>query len=405
MGSQSFSPRRFVVLDRDGTLIAEKHYLSSPSQLEFLPNSIEALHHFRRLGLGLILITNQSGIARGFLDWEKLERIHRHLEERLQAEGLFLQGIYVCPHGPEDGCACRKPKTALLERAAREHGFNPEDSFVIGDKASDIQMGQNVGATTILVTTGYGKEVADCRELGPDHVAKDLAEAARFVEAKLRIIDSLAQFPAHPGKENAARRRLWQRAQSHLLAGAQLRERLAGSFLDSIVAAASMIGEAFRSGHRLLLCGNGGSAADCQHMAAELVGRLCQTRLRGPLPALALTTDSSVLTALANDNGFETIFERQVEALGKEGDILLAISTSGSSPNILRAVAKARSLSLRVIALTSERTELAQQADLALEVPGHNTQLIQELHLAVEHLLCFLIEEFLFPSEKDRVAP
>ena len=139
-----------------------------------------------------------------------------------------------------------------------------------------------------------------------------------------------------------------------------------------------------------------GSAADCQHMAAEFVSRLSPQFERRALPALALTTDTSFLTAFGNDCGFEGIFKRQVEALGSSGDVLLAISTSGNSANVLRAVEAARRREIRTIALTGSAGQLAELADVAIRVPSVDTQYIQETHLAVEHVLCELVEYILF---------
>lgn len=163
-----------------------------------------------------------------------------------------------------------------------------------------------------------------------------------------------------------------------------------------IARAASTITEAFRAGGKVLLCGNGGSAADCQHLAAEFVNRLSRDRHRHALPALALTTDTSCLTACANDYGFEGVFARQVEAFGRPGDVLVAISTSGSSPNVLAAADAARTRGMAVVALLGKSGQLAATADVAIQVPSFDTQLIQQAHLAVEHLICELVERALF---------
>ena len=164
-----------------------------------------------------------------------------------------------------------------------------------------------------------------------------------------------------------------------------------------IARAASLVTESFQRGGKLLLCGNGGSAADCQHVAAEFVGRLTKEVARPALPAIALTTDTSYLTACANDFGFDGVFARQIEALGRAGDVLLAISTSGSSRNVLAAADAARRNGIAVIALVGTDGPLAAAADVAIQVPSRDTQLIQQVHLAVEHLICQLVEQALYP--------
>jgi D-sedoheptulose 7-phosphate isomerase len=166
-----------------------------------------------------------------------------------------------------------------------------------------------------------------------------------------------------------------------------------------VVAAAQRIAHALTGGNKLLLCGNGGSAADCQHIAAELTGRFVGERRA--LAAIALTTDTSALTAIGNDYGFDAVFARQVEALARPGDVLLAVSTSGNSPNVLRACEAARSARIGTIALTGgDGGALARAADSVLLVPGTSTALIQEAHTFIGHALCALIEQTLIPPAR-----
>ena len=164
---------------------------------------------------------------------------------------------------------------------------------------------------------------------------------------------------------------------------------------QSVLDAATATADAMHNGHKLLVCGNGGSAADTQHVVAELVVRL--TSDRPALRAIALTTDSSIFTAIGNDYGFEHIFSRQVEALGQPGDVLLAISTSGNSPNCIRALERARTLGLTTIAFTGNNGgKMAPLADINVIVPATVTMNIQESQLALEHIFCMLVERCYF---------
>lgn len=163
-------------------------------------------------------------------------------------------------------------------------------------------------------------------------------------------------------------------------------------FVGDIELAAQMVLNCFRSGNKLLICGNGGSAADAQHIAAEFMGKFYRLD-RTALPAIALHTNTSILTALANDFGFEGIYRRQVEALGQKGDILLAISTSGNSENIIEAAKMAVSRKMDVISLTgANECELDEYSDLVIKVPSSNTPIIQNAHIAVCHTICELVE-------------
>ena len=169
------------------------------------------------------------------------------------------------------------------------------------------------------------------------------------------------------------------------------------AFCRAIRDIAEVTANAVRSGGKLLLVGNGGSAADAQHIAGEMLSRLNYDR--APAAALALTTDTSVLTAIGNDYGYERLFERQILALGCPGDVLIAISTSGRSPNILRAIGAAREKRLVIVGFTGRiGGEMASRCDLCLHVPSDSTPLIQQIHITAGHLICGLVEERLFPQ-------
>jgi D-sedoheptulose 7-phosphate isomerase len=185
---------------------------------------------------------------------------------------------------------------------------------------------------------------------------------------------------------------------AHLRASAEVKIQTAKSCADDVARAAALIGESLEAGGKILLCGNGGSAADCQHMAAEFVSRLTADFVRPALPAIALTTDTSFLTAYANDVDFDGVFARQVEALGRRGDVLIGISTSGRSRNVIRAAEASRRLEIRVVVLMGNAGPLDELADVAIRVPSQSTQHIQEGHLAIEHVICHLVERRLFPS-------
>lgn len=176
---------------------------------------------------------------------------------------------------------------------------------------------------------------------------------------------------------------------------AEAHARAAESIARDIAGAARAVTDALRDGHKVLLCGNGGSAADAQHLAAELAGRL---RIeRGGLPAVALTVNPSVMTALSNDYGYEMVFARQVEALGREGDVLVAISTSGRSANVVRALEAARAGGLVTVGLTGEDPgPMGPLCDHSVRAPAADTQRVQEVHIAAGHAICEIVERELF---------
>lgn len=198
------------------------------------------------------------------------------------------------------------------------------------------------------------------------------------------------QYPMPPEAREEIRVRL--------SASAQVLRATAEHCADEIVRAAGVIAASLHQGGKILICGNGGSAADAEHMAAELVGRLNKEVDRPGLAAIALTANAPLLTAYANDVSFAGIFARQVEALGRPGDVLVAISTSGVSENVLRAAEHARRSGLHVISLTGQGGTLPYLSDTAIRVPSDNTQFIQEAHLVIEHVICHLVEQRLYKA-------
>jgi len=169
--------KRFVILDRDGTLIVERNYLSSPDGVELLAHAAVGLRRFKELGWGRLVVTNQSGIGRGYFTGETVDAIHSKMVALFARSGAEIDGIYVCPHAPEDDCNCRKPRTGLVLKAAADWGFTPSDCLFVGDKACDIDLGRALGGSTVLVLTGYGMEHWQTGLARPDFVVRDLNEA------------------------------------------------------------------------------------------------------------------------------------------------------------------------------------------------------------------------------------
>ena len=181
----------------------------------------------------------------------------------------------------------------------------------------------------------------------------------------------------------------------------EVKRRYFAEHAEDVVRAASMIAACFGAGGKVLLCGNGGSSTDAQHVAGEFVNQFGRVKRRA-LPALALSTDGGVLTSISNDMRFENVFARQIEAFGERGDVLVAISTSGTSANVVRACESARERELKVVGLLGrDGGEVRALCDLALVVASDDTQRIQETHNLIGHVLCELVERTLFPEERD----
>ena len=276
----------------------------------------------------------------------------------------------------------------LCSRRRTGSGSTPSDTFVVGDHEADVAMGRTIGADDAPRAHGsWTRRGGRARGVRGRRRARsggrDGYHRRARPEGDLRWTS--------PRRASATER--------YLRTSADLLLRVRAECADDIAAAAARLAASFGAGGKLLICGNGGSAADAQHLATEFVSTLTLDHPRPSIPALALTTDTSLLTAVANDFGVEGVFARQVDALGRPDDVLLAISTSGNSANVLRAAERARAGDLVVIGLTGhDGGKLAPLADVAIVVPSTVTAHIQESHLAIEQLLALLVERELYPD-------
>lgn len=185
-----------IFLDRDGTINEELEFISSPDDVKLIPLSADAIRQANEMGLKVFVITNQSGVARGFIKEEELVRVHNKLVELLNKEGAHIDAIYFCPHHPEFGeppykmeCECRKPNSGMLRQAEKEFNIDLKKSFVVGDRIIDIQAAHAVGATGILVLTGYGKNQIDeilKNNIEIDYIAENLYDAMQFIKTKIK---------------------------------------------------------------------------------------------------------------------------------------------------------------------------------------------------------------------------
>ncbi len=188
-----------------------------------------------------------------------------------------------------------------------------------------------------------------------------------------------------------------QNIRDQLDESARIKAMIRDRYAETILKTVDFMIACYKNGGKLLICGNGGSAADSQHFAAEMVGRLVKDR--DPLPAIAMTTDTSILTAIGNDYSYDIVFRKQVEALGKPGDVLVCMSTSGNSENVVQAILAAKEKNIRTVALLGKSGgKIAEMADDAIVVPSNVSQRIQEGHITIIHIWCEIIESTLFPD-------
>ena len=370
-----------LILDRDGVLLVEAgdgSHLTRPEDMRWVPGALDALAAFAAHGIRVSVATNQSAIGRGLMTRPVLELMHERLRTEAAAAGGRIDAILVCPHAPEDGCDCRKPAPGLVSAAVRESGLPAGSTLVVGDAMRDIEAAHRAGVKAALVRTGKGRQTERLLQGSDVEIFDDLPALARRLEDSARAAGA-------PGSTLIS-----QIFVDHLRVLNEATQRLG----EPLRQAAQAISDALVQGNKLLACGNGGSASDAEHLVAELVGRFRAERKA--LPALALAAGPGTVTALANDYGFERVFARQVEALAMPGDVLLAISTSGNSPNVVAAARAARDRGCLVIGLTGiSGGALRDHVDLMIEAPSAVTARVQEVHGLCIHAIAEYVDRHL----------
>ena len=324
-------------------------HTKSPDELEIIDGACEQIVSLARDYDFVIVVTNQSVVGRGLISEETLQQINTKLiRQFFERTGKSIVRIYYCPHKPLDGCSCRKPQIGLFEQAAREFALDLSKCVYVGDKDSDEEAAKQVGCNFIRIRTNSTEMIVDA--LG--RIRQEIDESIQvktLLKSEVPIIEKVC---------------------------------------NEIISCLS-------AGKKVLIFGNGGSAADSQHFAAELQGRYAIADRRA-LPAIALTTDTSILTAVGNDYGFEYVFSRQVEALAAAGDVVIGISTSGNSPNVLNGIQKANQIGALTIGLTGkDGGKLREVCNVCICVPSSITARIQESHLLIEHIISLLVERAL----------
>jgi D-sedoheptulose 7-phosphate isomerase len=355
-----------LVLDVDGVLTDGTVTCGARGQeLKSLAyRDVDAVFEARREGLHVALITGEDSAWVGFVARRlEIEHVVRGAKDKLAALVSLVGALRV---GLDEVCYVGDGDRDAPALEAVGLGLAPASASVKARSAARMVLGSRGGGGAV-------------------------AEAVRLVlETRVAPHPSATEVHRTPTAALAE-----SRVKTMIEESIAVQQTVAAELCGEIVRAADMIARAVASGSKVLIFGNGGSAADAEHMAAELIGRF--EGERAGIPALALTGNPSVLTALANDYGYESTFARQVEAVGKAGDVAVAISTSGRSPNVVAAARRARSLGLGVVALTGAGGgELVDAADISLRVPSSSVARIQEAHGVIIHALCALVEDGLF---------
>ena len=375
-----------VLLDRDGTIISDHGYIGSVDRVEFLDGAIDAIAALNHAGLPVAVVTNQAGVARGYFGIEDVHQVHKHMIAELAAGGAHVDVWLFCPYHP-DGIvpsfsrtsADRKPGPGMALAAAEALGLDLSASWVVGDSAGDIGLARAVGATALHVGPVPFPATDVLSFPGLPEAVRHILGAATGLTAALP-----AAFPSRRYPDGAS-------------FGSAYADELARAVglidMAEVSRAAQLLTDAYERDASVFVCGNGGSASianhlQCDHVKGVRTGTDLTTRV------FSLSTNVELFSAIANDIGYDAVFEYQLQSLARPGDVLIAVSSSGRSPNIVRALQWADAHGMPTVALTGFSGGAARElASVSVHVGSDNYGIIEDTHQACMHLLAQYVRQ------------
>jgi histidinol-phosphate phosphatase family protein len=391
--------RQGVLLDRDGTIIIDSGHVGSVERVQFIDGAIEAIAALNRAGLPVAVVTNQAGVARGLYDIEDVQQVHKHMIAELARGGAHVDQWLFCPYHPGGSVeafarfsADRKPAPGMALAAAETLGIDLSVSWVVGDSQADVGLARAVGARALRVGVPTGSELPE-----PDVPAfPDLAGAVRHILAIEADSSSWSEdpptsaFPLHPYEDAG-------------VFGTEYSDELYAALRtvdpSRLHAAAGLLNDTHDREAVVFACGNGGSASIANHLQCDhvkCVGQGTDLRTR----VFSLSTNVELFSALANDNGYEHVFEHQLASVARPGDLLIAVSSSGRSPNILRALEWASAHGMKTIAMTGFAGGRSRElADVSIHVDSRNYGIVEDAHQACMHLLAQYVRQSRMTAE------
>ncbi len=383
--------RSGVLLDRDGTIIVDSGYVGSVERVQFIDGSIEAIAALNNAGIPVAVVTNQAGVARGYYGLEDVGAVHAHIVRELARGGAHVDKWLFCPYHP-DGLvdafartsADRKPNPGMAVAAAQALSLDLSTSWVVGDSEADIELAHRVGARPLLV--GSPSNDAEVESVS------NLAAAVRIILRHHRGAPTRSSPTPVPTVRFPAQRydsaELFARHYAD-----EISRALATVDLGEVDRASKVLNAAYDRDSVVFACGNGGSASianhlQCDHVKGVRTGTELHTRV------VSLSANVELLSAVANDIGYESVFEFQLQSQARPDDVLVVISSSGRSPNIVRALEWATAHDLQTIALTGfEGLPARELATVSIHVGSSNYGVVEDAHQACMHLLAQYVRQ------------
>jgi len=382
-----------VLLDRDGTIIVDHGYVGSVDRVDFIDGAAEAIARFNRADVPVVVVSNQAGVARGYYGIKDVELVHAHIARRLAEHQAHIDLFLYCPYHPAGVVRAftrasedRKPGPGMARAAASALQLDLSASWVVGDRPEDIGLAEAVGASAVFVGPG------ECPRPGIKSFPT-LADAAPYILERCGMNTSYelpAKFPDRPYANAAAYAEAY-------------REEIAQAWktidFDAFERAAAILSDAYLRRVGVFSCGNGGSASIANHLVCDHVKGVRNGTDLTPR-VISLTDNVALLTAIANDLAYDDVFAYQLQSQSQPGDVLIAISSSGSSANIVKALAWARDHGLRTIAITGFDGGPARRlAEVAIHADCSNYGVVEDLHQTVMHALAQYVRQSRMTSE------
>ena len=390
--------RQGILLDRDGTIIVDHGHVGSVERVQFIDGAIEAIAALNRAGLPVTVVTNQAGVARGLYDIEDVQQVHKHMIAELARGGAHVDQWLFCPYHPEGSVeafarfsADRKPAPGMALAAAETLGLDLSASWVVGDSDADVGLARAVGARPLRVGVPAGSEPGDMDVPAFPNLAAAVTHILAIeAGSSSPSEDPAPTFPAH----------LYDDAG---IFGTDYNDELHAALQtvdpSRFHAAAALLNHAHDRDATVFACGNGGSASIANHLQCDhvkCVGQGTDLRTR----VFSLSTNVELFSAIANDNGYEHVFEHQLASVARPGDLLIAVSSSGRSPNIVHALQWASAHGMRTIALTGFTGGPSRDlADVSIHVTSSNYGIVEDAHQACMHLLAQYVRQSRMTAE------
>src|SRR5580765_2498381 len=380
-----------VLLDRDGTIIVDYHYVGHIERVQFIPGAIEAIRRFNQAGIPVAVITNQGGVARGFYPEDNVIDVHQYIQRELAQQNAWIDLFLYSPHHIEGSVqkyrACshwHKPRTGMAYAAANSLDLNLRQSFVVGDRPTDVELAHKIGATAIYL--GH--------EQLPQHVGDEtidiqffssLSDAATYIIERITGV-SISEFPTMNYSGIAG-------YFNHYCD--EIRQMLLRLSRDELERACNILYEAYSAGSTVWVAGNGGAAAIADHMATDHAKHMAATSTMFS-GIHSLSANNAVTTALANDIGYDAIYSWQLETFATKHDVLVVFSVSGESKNIIRALQAAKEHGIKSIAIVGGEAVTIGEARLAaciINIPATNYGVVEDAMSIIQHCLAQYIRQ------------